>query len=80
MAQRVYWSDRPEQVVMSLEQWRMRCPDCGTRDVAVSTWQRLVEFPDIIWQHPNWPLPLEAHVCWRAKPAPITHGVDVPEL
>lgn len=53
---------------MSLEQWRQRCPDCGTRDVAVSTWQRLVEFPDIVWQHPDWPLPLEAHVCAVAAP------------
>lgn len=63
----VSWADRPEQIVMSQSQYSLRCPDCGSREVAVSTWKRLVECPDIVWEHYDWPLPLQAHNCLKPK-------------
>lgn len=57
-----------EHVVMSQEQYSLRCPGCGSRDVAESSWNRLVDFPDAIWLHPDWPEPLRAHVCVPSKP------------
>lgn len=41
-----------------------RCPECGTRAVAWSTWGRLVEWCDSMVTH-AWGEPLEPHVCDR---------------
>jgi predicted RNA-binding Zn-ribbon protein involved in translation (DUF1610 family) len=55
--------DKRENIEMSVAQYSYRCPDCGVREVAVSTWGRIVECPDALWQSPAWDDQLDMHVC-----------------
>jgi hypothetical protein len=52
-----------ERIEMSQDQYSYRCPNCGVREVAVTTWRRIVEFPDVLWQSPSWDDALDVHVC-----------------
>jgi hypothetical protein len=55
--------EKRETVTMSQEQYSLRCTCCGSRDVAESSWGRLVDFSDDIWMSPEPWHQLQEHVC-----------------
>ena len=70
--------EKRECVVMSVETMKASCPCCGSRDVAESTWGRLVEWPGLIGTLADWIGPLRMHVCEQSnvsKRVPETYRV-----
>lgn len=52
-----------ERIEMTLDNLRAFCSACGSPDVAVSTWGRLVECPYTAWMSSIWDEPHQEHVC-----------------
>lgn len=55
--------EQREHIEITADNLKAFCPDCGSADVAVSTWGRLVECPSAAWMSSIWEEPHQEHVC-----------------
>lgn len=71
-----------ERIELSAANVAERCRECGSIDVAVSTWGRLVECPYPTWASADWSDQHEAHVCLvrRAQRTDTRQRAVTPDL